>query len=79
MKRDVADGYRRDVEDLIASQNRDLPICPSDGKPCLTPERQIVWFGVMASDGKEEIVCSCPRFKPKRRRKERSDLSNGLE
>ena len=63
MKRDVADGYRRDVEDLIVSQNRELSMCPSDGEPCLTPERRIVLFGVMASDGVEEIVCSCPRFK----------------
>jgi len=63
MKRDVADGYRRDIEDLIVAQNRDLPICPSDGEPCLTPEKQIVWFGVMASDGEEEIECFCPRFK----------------
>jgi hypothetical protein len=59
--------YRKEVDGLIASQNRDLAICPHDGKSCLTPERQVVWFGVMASDGKEEIVCSCPRFKPKRR------------
>ena len=59
--------YRKEVDSLIASQNRDLPICPQDGIPCLTPERQIVWFGVMASDGKEEIECLCPRFKPKRR------------
>ena len=55
--------YRKDVEDLIASQNRDLPICPSDGKPCLTPEKRVFWFGVMASDGVEELECACPRFK----------------
>ena len=65
---DRRSNYRRGVEDLIASQNRDLSICPHDGKPCLTPERQIVAFGVMASDGKEEIIsCFCPRSKPVRR------------
>ena len=63
MKRDVADGYRRDVERLVASQNKGLLICPSDGEPCLTPEKRVVWFGVMASDGVEEIKCFCPRFK----------------
>ena len=59
------DCYRRDVEDLIAFQNRDLPICRSDGEPCLTPERgcQAFAFGVMASDGVEELIYSCPRFK----------------
>ena len=55
--------YRKDVEGLVDSQNRDLPVCPVDGEPCLTPERQIVWFGVMASDGVEEIECFCSRFK----------------
>ena len=55
--------YRKDVDGLIASQNRDLPVCPSDGELCLTPEKQIVWFGVLASDGEEEIQCICPRFK----------------
>ena len=65
MKSDVADIYRRCVEDLVASQDRELPICPRDGKPCLTPEMGCFQhaFGVMASDGKEEIIGSCPRFK----------------
>jgi hypothetical protein len=71
MKRDVADGYRRDVERLVASQRVGLPVCPSDGEACLTPERRVVFFGVLASDGEEEIECFCPRFKPKRRRSER--------
>ena len=60
--------YRGDVAGLVAAQNKDLPICPSDGNPCLTLHRQIIYFGVMASDGKEEIVCDCPRFKPKGKR-----------
>ena len=65
MKSDVADIYRRCVEDLVASQNGELPICRSDGKPCLTPEMgcQSTYFGVMASDGKEETIGACPRFK----------------
>lgn len=56
--------YRKDVEDLIVFQNRDLPICHCDGGTCLTPEKQIVFFGVCARNGDEEIVCDCPRFKP---------------
>jgi len=65
MKSDVADIYRRSVEDLIAVQNRELPICRYDGKPCLTPERgcQATSLGSKVSDGKEEILWSCPRFK----------------
>jgi len=44
----------------------DVPLCPYDGKPCPTPDRgcQMVLFGVMAKNGKEEIAWSCPRFKP---------------
>lgn len=45
-----------------------LPVCPFDGKPCLTPEKgcfQSV-FGVMASDSKEEVLWVCPRFRGKR-------------
>lgn len=44
-------------------KSKSVDVCPSDGKPCLTPEKQIVWFGVMASDGKEDIECLCSRFK----------------
>ena len=65
MKSDVADIYRRCVEDLVVGQNRELPICPCDGKPCLTPEMgcEATYFGVVASDGKKETIGSCPRFK----------------
>lgn len=34
MERDVADIYKRAVEDLAVSQNRDVPICPFDGFSC---------------------------------------------
>jgi len=49
----------------LVAHNRELPICPFDGKPCLTPERgcQAVVFGFMVSDSKEELIGSCPRFK----------------
>jgi len=65
MKSDVADIYRRCVEDLVVAQNGESPACPFDGKPCLTPERGCTQhlFGTLASDGKEELVYSCPRFK----------------
>jgi len=62
------DNYRRDVDDLIVRENRDrdLPICPCDRKPCDYPDMgcQMTYFGVVASDGKEENAWSCPRFKP---------------
>lgn len=47
-------------------KNRDLPVCPSDGELCLTPEKgcSSSVFGVLTSDGKDEVVWSCPRFKP---------------
>lgn len=47
-------------------ENRDLPVCPFDGKPCLTPEKgcSASAFGVLVADGKSEVVWSCPRFKP---------------
>ena len=60
------DDYRRDVEDLIAAQNRGLPICPYDGKPCLTPESscEAHTFGLLTADDKERLLLRCPRFKP---------------
>ena len=60
------DDYRRDIEDLIADQNRDLPICPYDRKPCSSPERgcEASAFGVLTSDGKDKAIWRCPRFKP---------------
>jgi hypothetical protein len=63
MDKDVAESYRRSVENLIDVQNRELPICPRDGEPCLTPEMgcQTTYFGSMASDGVEETAFSCPR------------------
>jgi len=60
------DNYRRDVEDLVAAQNRGLPICPHDGKPCSNPESgcEASAFGVMTRDGKNKAIWRCPRFKP---------------
>jgi len=64
MKRDVAEGYRRDVEALIELQDGVLPLCRYDGEPC--PHNlgcQVSAFGVLASDGVEEVIWTCPRFK----------------
>lgn len=65
MGEDKARLYRRAVEDLIIAENESVLVCPSDGKPCLTPDRgcQAFAFGCMASDGEEEILWSCPRLK----------------
>lgn len=65
MDRDVAEGYRSSIKDLVVARNGELPICPRDGKPCLTPELgcQTDYFGAMASDGVEETAWVCPRFK----------------
>jgi len=56
---------RRKADSL--NNNGDLPICPSDGKPCGNPERGCFQeaFGVVALDGKSEILWVCPRFKAK--------------
>ena len=50
---------------MVTMKNEELPVCPSDGKPCWTPNKgcQMSAFGSIASDGVEEIVWTCPRFK----------------
>jgi hypothetical protein len=57
--------FRKDVRDLIVSQDRELPNCFVDGKPCPNPEKgcESSLFGVTASDGKSEVVWSCPRLR----------------
>ena len=65
MKSDIADGYRRDIKDLIVSQKVETFVCPSDGKPCWTPEMGcfVTAFGSMAKNGVEERLWTCARFK----------------
>jgi len=65
MGEDRRAGYRRDVEDLIASQNIEMSVCPFDNLPC---EHVDSCDDVLSLHVGFDVVegCSCPRAAVKR-------------